>query len=289
MRRSVWTAYTRALRFLVTRSFDIWQAIGVHVALNHFYWPVPDTRELDSTFFARRSELPGVDMNPTGQLAFLAKVCMFRDEYARIPRDRIANGAFEAVDAEVLYSVVRAYRPKRVLEVGAGNSTWFTQLALSRNGGGELTTVDPYPQEWLHSTRARLLQRRAQDIPLDEFLALEENDLLFVDSSHVLKSGSDVQFLYLEVVPRLRAGVLVHFHDIFLPAEYPERWVKDELRFWNEQYLLQAFLAFNSAFEVLWSASWMHVHHPERLAEAFPTYAPGVWPASLWVRRRMSG
>lgn len=277
--------YARALRFLVTRSFDSLQALGVHVSLNHFYWPVPDTRELGPAFFARRSDMPGVDMNPVGQLAFLEMVRSFRDEYSRIPRDRIFNGMFEAVDAEVLYAVARAYRPKRVVEVGAGHSTWLTQHALSRNGSGEHTIVEPYPQEWFHSTKARLIRKKIQEVPLAEFLRLEANDVLFVDTSHVLKMGSDVQFEYLEVFPRLKPGVLVHVHDIFLPAEYPERWVKAERRFWNEQYLLQAFLAFNSGFEVLWSASWMHLHHPGLLAEAFPSYGPGVWPGSFWMRR----
>ena len=102
----------------------------------------------------------------------------------------------------------------------------------------------------------------------------------------MLKNGSDVQFEFLEVLPRLAKGVLVHLHDIFLPAEYPRNWVMRDRRFWNEQYLLQAFLAFNSGFEVVWAGSWMHLNHSDRLTHAFPSYdAKSVWPGSFWIRR----
>src|SRR5688500_8801630 len=100
--------YTRALRFFVKKTFDAWQAVGLHVSLNHFYWPIPDTRELGPAFFGRRTEMPGVDLNERGQLALLEKMRAFRDEYSALPRERIFNGTFESVDAEVLYAIIRA-------------------------------------------------------------------------------------------------------------------------------------------------------------------------------------
>ncbi len=282
--------YTRALRFFVKKSFNAFQAMGLHVSLNHFYWPIPDTRELGHAFFGRRSRMGGVDLNEAGQLALLERLRAFKDEYSSLPRERIFNGTFESVDAEVLYSIVRAYKPKRVLEVGAGNSTWLTTQALSKNRDegrpGELVIVEPYPWPTLRAGGARLIEKKIQDVPLSEIDALGENDILFIDTSHVLKMGSDVQHEYLELLPRLAPGVLVHIHDIFLPAEYPESWVRRDRRFWNEQYLLQAFLAFNSAFEVLWGASFLHLTHPGRLGDAFPSYGPGVWPGSFWIRRK---
>ena len=109
---------------------------------------------------------------------------------------------------------------------------------------------------------------------------------MFIDSSHVVRIGGDVVFEFLQVLPRLRIGVLVHVHDIFLPAEYARDWVIRQKRFWTEQYLLQAFLAFNSAFEIVWAASYMHMNHPQRLAAAFPSYRPDrCWPGSFWFRR----
>jgi hypothetical protein len=117
-------------------------------------------------------------------------------------------------------------------------------------------------------------------------VALGENDILFIDSTHVLRIGSDVQYEFLEVLPRLRPGVYVHIHDIFMPAEYPEAWVRREHRFWTEQYLLQAFLCYNGAFEVIWAGSYMHLKHPDELAAAFASYGPGRHPGSFWIRRR---
>ena len=114
----------------------------------------------------------------------------------------------------------------------------------------------------------------------------ENHDILFIDSSHVLRIGGDVQYEYLEILPRLARGVIVHSHDIFLPAEYPRHWVLEEHKFWTEQYLLQAFLAFNDSFEVLWAGSYMHLKHPEKLEEAFSSYKrERTLPGSFWMRK----
>jgi hypothetical protein len=133
---------------------------------------------------------------------------------------------------------------------------------------------------------ARIVREPLQDVDLAVFERLERNDILFIDSTHVLKTGSDVQLEYLEILPRLASGVIVHIHDIFLPAEYPKAWLTDEHIFWNEQYLLQAFLAFNKGFEVLWAGSFMHLNHSDKLRDSFPGYAPErSWPGSFWLRR----
>jgi hypothetical protein len=124
-----------------------------------------------------------------------------------------------------------------------------------------------------------------QDVDLTLFESLGENDVLFIDSSHVLHVDSDVRFLFLEVLPNLQPGVVVHVHDIFLPDHYPRQWVVEEHRFWTEQYLLQAFLAFNPSFEILWAGSYMRARHAERLREAFASYDSSVWPGSFWFRR----
>ena len=148
--------------------------------------------------------------------------------------------------------------------------------------------IEPYPSTELEAklpADVELWRIPVQDVSLDEFGSLCENDILFIDSSHVCKIGSDVQFMFLEVLPRLRPGVVVHVHDIFMPAEYPKQWVLDWRRFWNEQYVLQAFLSCNTTFEVLWAGQWMHIKHPDLLMKAFPSYKAGVSPASFWFRR----
>ena len=123
---------------------------------------------------------------------------------------------------------------------------------------------------------------------METFTSLRENDILFIDSSHVCKIGSDVQFEFLEILPRLAPGVVVHVHDIFLPFEYPKTWVKDWHRFWNEQYLLQAFLCGNREFEVLWAGAWMQHRHPDLVEKSFPSFSANRnQMASFWIRRRL--
>ncbi len=154
----------------------------------------------------------------------------------------------------------------------------------------ELIAIEPYPNKILQKGfpgLSKLIKKEVQDVGLDEFYKLNENDILFIDSSHVLKIGSDVQYEYLEILPRLNKGVIVHVHDIFLPAEYPKEWVLKNYRFWTEQYLLQAFLTFNNTFEVLWVGSYMHFKYPDLLKKSFNSYNPKtVCPGSFWMQRK---
>jgi len=124
-----------------------------------------------------------------------------------------------------------------------------------------------------------------QTVPVAQFKQLEANDVLFIDSSHVVKIGSDVNYLFLEVLPRLRPGVIVHIHDIFLPNEYPRAWVLEQCRFWTEQYLLQAFLSFNSDFEIVFANSYMGRRHADMMKATFPN-SPWWGGGSFWMRRR---
>ena len=277
--------------------------MGIHVGRVGFYEPVPDTRELPERLWTRTSSLPGIDLGLDAQRALVAEFARaYRSEYDALPHGPtgrahdfyLGNEAFGAVDAEILYCMIRSHRPKRVFEIGSGYSTLLAAQALRVNAEdgsafGVLTSCEPYPNATLKGGvpgLARLLETKVQDVPMSEFEALEADDILFIDSSHVLKIGSDVQFEYLEILPRLRPGVLVHMHDIFLPAEYPRDWVLREHRFWNEQYLVQAFLAFNSVFRVLWAGSAMSLAHPQVLQSAFPSFSPGVTrPGSLWIQR----
>jgi predicted O-methyltransferase YrrM len=287
-------------RFL-RRSFNIWQFLGFHVTPNHYYEPIPDTRRIPKSLWSQLSALPGVDMRDQAQVALLASLSAFRNEYAAFPLDRtgnmhdyyVNNRRFESVDGEVLYSLIRQLQPKRLVEVGSGASTLLSAKAVLRNSAEghlcDFTSIDPYPPDELRHNLtglSRLVVKPVQGVPLDVFTALEGGDVLFIDSSHVVRIGGDVLFEFLEVFPRLRKGVLIHIHDIFLPSEYPEKWVFKEKRFWSEQYLLQAFLSFNDAFEVVWASSYMHLRHPEMLEEAFPSYRRDRrWPGSFWMRK----
>jgi len=229
-------------------------------------------------------------LNEPGQLRLLGEFrAAYGCDYASLDQ------SFGEVDGQVLYCMLRRFKPARMIEVGSGASTRLSAAAPLKNASEEpgrpacdFTAIEPHPSPDLRAGfpgLTRLIERKVQDVPLETFAELRENDVLFIDSSHVLAIGSDVQYEFLEVIPRLRPGVLIHVHDIFLPAEYPRRWVLDG-RFWDEQYLLQAFLAFNDRFEVLWAGHWMHLNHPEQLRAAFNTYDPTLAaPGSFWMRR----
>ncbi len=284
--------------------FEIWEQHGWHLTANHFYSVIPDTRELPDKLWEQESELPGIDMRDDAQLAFLEEsAARLGDELAALPRTQDAadggyfvdNGAFESVDAEVLYAQIRTAKPKRVVEIGSGWSTLLSLRALAANRaeGAEsrLTAIEPYPHAFVRDAveadeHAEMIDEQVQGLPLQFFSSLEAGDILFIDSSHVLRIGSDVQYEFLEVLPRLQPGVLVHVHDIFLPGEYPRDWVFGaEHRFWNEQYLLHAYLIGNARTEVVWGSSWMHRRHPEALEKAIPSYDRETrFPGSFWFR-----
>jgi predicted O-methyltransferase YrrM len=296
----------RAANRAVRDSFSFWERLGVHVTPVQYYQPVPDTRRLDPALWDRRSSMPGVDIAEADQLALVEELAAtYGDEYGAfvtVPagdpeRFHFDNASFESVDAEVLYAMVRRLKPRRVLEVGSGFSSRIIGQALERNaaedgGSPEHVVCDPFPDAGVRDGRrafVRLIARPVEELAQGEFEALGDRDVLFIDSSHVLRIGNDVHYLFLEALPRLAPGVHVHVHDIFLPAEYPRHWVMRNHWFWNEQYLLQAFLAFNSAWQVLWAGSYMHLTHPEVLTRAFPSYGPDVHPGSLWMRRTDAG
>jgi predicted O-methyltransferase YrrM len=288
---------------MARKSFYLFERLGLHVVPNHFYQPIPDTRELDDALFARRTALVGVDMRDDAQCQFLETVsAAYKAEYDALPRTKgdvasqfyLNNGTYQSVDAEMLYCMVRHFKPRKMIEIGSGFSTYLAAQAVLKNETAdnvkcELTAIEPYPNPVLEAGfpgMSRLVRDKVQTASLAEFEALGEGDILFIDSSHVLKIGSDVQYEYLEILPRLKKGVIVHIHDIFLPAEYPREWVFKHQRFWNEQYLLQAFLMFNDSFEVLFGGSYMHLKHPEQLAKAFASYDQSTcWPGNFWMRR----
>ena len=257
--------------FIFKLIFPLAQSLGFHITRNHHYEPVPDTRRLKDELWHQRSELIGIHMNETGQLEWLS-ICMtrFKEEYDRFTEYRYKteqlfeyftdNPYFGAVDGEIMYCMIRHFKPARIIEIGSGFSTYLAAQAVRKNiiedqsYVCDLTTIDPFPNKVIKAGFSELTKTiisEVQDIPLSMFSSLQENDILFLDSSHVLKIGSDVKYEYLDILPNLKPGVIIHIHDIFSPAEYPKDWILKEHRFWNEQYLLQAFLTFNDHFEVL--------------------------------------
>lgn len=288
------------------RYFRLWESRGYHVTPVHFYEPIPDTRSIKADTWSTPSQLAGVDINEKRQLDLLSLFAStYAEEYNTFSRSEpsypydytFTNPFFGCVDAEILYCMIRHFKPRRIIEVGSGFSTFVSARAVLKNQEEdrrhkcELVAIEPYPNSALKRGfpgLSRLVTEHVQDIPLSEFGSLTENDLLFLDSSHALAIGSDVQYEYLAVLPGLNKGVLVHVHDVFLPAEYPKAWVLGMHRFWTEQYLLHGFLIHNHAFEILWAGYYMHLTHPDKLASAFSSYTKRRqedWPVSFWMRR----
>jgi hypothetical protein len=201
------------------------------------------------------------------------------------------NPWYPPLDAWVLQAMLRHLEPARVIEVGCGFSSLVTARVNRELFGGQLqfTCIDPVIRPPLHPDVGgitEIRQEEVQDTPLELFDELAAGDVLFIDSSHTVKTGGDVPLIYNTILPRLRPGVAVHLHDVFLPGDYPAEWVADG-RDWNELYLLQAFLAFNSAFEVVFGVQWMVQNHRDALLEAFPGLGPHseLPGGSLWISR----
>jgi predicted O-methyltransferase YrrM len=198
------------------------------------------------------------------------------------------NSQFSWLDSRTLFAVLREFRPRRMIEIGSGFSSLLAANVNRRFLGGQLdlTCIEPFPRPFLRRGIAgisRLVEARVQDVPLETFTALEQGDVLFIDSSHVAKTGSDVNFIYFEVLPRLRPGVLVHIHDIFLPNDYPKEWVIDLGIHWNEQYLVRALLTDSHGFEVLFGCAYALERFPEQLRLLLGGSLFGG--GSLWLRR----
>ena len=204
-------------------------------------------------------------------------------------RFRVDNDQFGVLDSLVLHAMIAHARPRRIVEIGSGFSTLLmraTHRALA-DGRIAIDCVEPYPRDFLRSgdMGIALHEVPVQSAPASLFATLEANDILFVDSSHVSKTGSDVNHIFFEILPRLAAGVIVHVHDIFLPFEYPKDWVIDQRRSWNEQYLLRALLMDNRRYRPLFGAAYATHACPDAMASiARSLDLSHVAGSSFWMR-----
>lgn len=277
------------------------EPISLLFPIGHFYSPIADPRDITARadrIFAPQKGCAGVDFHEEAQLELLDQLKPYVADI-NYPQERpegdettyfYSNDQFPVLDAEFLYGALQHYKPKNVIEIGCGFSSLITADVNRRlmNGSINFTCVEPYPRQFLVDGVegiSHLEISKVEDLPLSYFEALDENDILFIDSSHVSKIGSDVNYLFFEVIPCLKPGVIVHVHDIFLPDEYPQNWMVEQNRNWNEQYLLRAFLQFNSDWSVLWAAHLMGTRFESRVQEVFPQYPKLGGGGSLWMQR----
>ncbi|MGH1366746.1 MAG: class I SAM-dependent methyltransferase [Calditrichia bacterium] len=265
----------------------------------HFYSAVPSAEErqyfIDAPCKTALS-VPGIDINEVGQLALLERLaphyqaCPFPEHPTDSYRYHLSNGTYSYTDGLTLFAMMREFKPRRIVEIGSGFSSAMMLDTNEHffNGKIDLTFIEPYP-ELLHSvmkpadSKHTIIDTKVQEVDLELFRSLEENDILFVDSTHVSKLNSDVNTIIFDILPQLNDGVLIHFHDIFWPFEYPRAWIRDG-RAWNEIYLLRAFLEFNNRFQILFFADYLHKYHESWFAQHKPECLKNSG-GNIWLRK----
>ena len=271
------------LLYLAQSRPEISDSWGYHIRPIHYYEPLPDFRSITAEQISRRRTYAGIDFRWQEQLTLIDELGRYRTELSNLDFD-FDNDFFAGLDAAVYYSLIRHLQPQRIIEIGGGYSTQIASHALTRNGKGRLTCVEPYPEARLLTTdtSVEIIQKRVEEIDVDFFACLETDDILFIDSSHAVKFGSDVCYEFLELLPRLKPGVWIHVHDIFFPHDYPAEWLLDRRLALNEQYLLEAFLSFNNSFVPQLANHWISLDHAEAGARLWSNDARS---SSFWMKR----
>lgn len=277
----------------------IFKKVGVFPIVNHYYEPLFDDRLLKLPFDRDRS-LPGINWNNQEQLDLLSKF-NYRKELAEIPfqkqKDDLLfaydNPSLGPGDAEYLYCMIRHFKPSRIIEIGSGYSTLMAQQAIrdckqeDPHYHAEQICIEPYEMPWLEKTGVTVVRKVVEEVEPDLFASLGENDILFIDSSHMVRPQGDVLFEILQILPSLRKGVVIHVHDIFSPRDYTKKHLVEDVLFWNEQYILEAFLSCNDQFRIIGALNYLKNHFPRDLYARLPLLEshPDHVPGSFWMKR----
>ena len=274
--------------------------IGIFPIRNHYYEPLFDDRHLSRPLDMPRT-LPGIDFDVSSQLSLLGQLTC-ADEFTEFVEQqrsdvseasfRFNNAAFEAGDAEFLFQAIRHFKPGKIIEIGSGTSTKIARKALSLNAQEDGVQplhicVEPFERPWLENfANIELIRAKVEDCEIDWCSVLASGDLLFIDSSHIIRPQGDVLHEYLNIIPQLQSGVIVHVHDIFSPRDYLDEWVRRDVRLWNEQYLLEATLGNSARYEVIAALNLLkHEHYPE-LKRVCPYLDSDCQPGSFYFRVR---
>jgi len=270
-----------------------------HIRQHHFYEPWPRFQDLISDHILARRENPSINWAWDQQLALLQDLEAYQLEVEALTQEQdgfdFQNSQFREFDAAIYYTLLRHLKPKTIIEVGSGYSTQVAHRAIAQNQQHDapcsLICVEPYPSASLLKANLpiQLIQERLEHLDLGLFKQLQSGDILFIDSTHTVKFNSDVCREFLEIIPTLNTGVWIHIHDIFFPLDYPPHWLIQERRAWNEQYLVEAFLSYNTQFDVKLANHWVALDYPEEAAKVWPKVRD--WQGShhcgsLWLRKR---
>ncbi|MBS3914995.1 MAG: class I SAM-dependent methyltransferase [Bacteroidetes bacterium] len=283
-------------KFRLTRG--ILQKVGVYPIMDHYYDPTFNYNKQIKNWETPRN-ITGFDLNLEAQLQLIQSF-QFGEELLEIPVNRVytndyfySNSSFEAGDAEFLYSLIRSKKPKIIIEIGSGNSTLIAQKAIQKNiaqNPEDITRqicIEPYPNYWLPEVKSiELIKERVECIPKETFLQLNENDILFIDSSHMVRPEGDVLFELMEILPLLKKGVFIHIHDIFTPYFFPKDWINKGDYFWNEQFILESILCNSDKYAVVGALYYLRMNKMEHISKAFPMLAKiKNNPGSFWIQK----
>ncbi len=277
----------------------IFMLLGIFPVLDHYYQPMINPKKHLTKSLRDDRNLEGIDFNIEEQLNLLTRF-NYNQELLNFPVNKNNDGGFyydndsyRSGDAEYLYSMIRHFKPNRIIEIGSGYSTLMARNAIHHNRlensnyACHHICIEPYEQPWLEKLEIELIREKVENIDRSFFKKLGSNDILFIDSSHIIRPQGDVLFEYLELLPILNSGVLIHVHDIFTPKDYLNDWIYDRHYLWNEQYLLEAFLMFNSKFRIIGALNYLAHNYGKELAEKCPIYAKqeGREPGAFWMKK----
>lgn len=276
----------------------IFMFTGILPIPDQYYQPLINPRKHLKNSLSKPRNLPAVNFNDQEQLALLREF-HYGEELLKIPLTKTKdqtyyynNKSFEAGDSEYLYSIIRHFKPEKIVEVGCGFSTMMARngIAMNYQQDPEYSCkhicIEPYEFNWLEELGVEVIREKVEDVTMGVFQSLGRNDILFIDSSHMIRPQGDVLFEYLEVLPALQSGVLIHIHDIFSPGDYPREWIYKDHRLWNEQYLLEAFLSYNNEFRIVGAVNYLFNKYKEDIITKCPVLKEQVElrnPASFWM------
>ena len=266
-------------------SKSILKKIGIFPLTTNYYEPLFNFDNLKKKLSDKRN-LPGISFNTDFQIKNLRKF-NYKKELNNL-NFNIHNNFFQAGDAEIYYQIIRHYKPNKIIEIGSGHSSLLAKEAIKNNKIidnfiTELTCIEPYENKWLEKNEIKVIRQKVEEINDNIFTNLDKNDILFIDSSHVIKPQGDIIRVFLEILPRLKSGVIIHIHDIFSPRDYPENWLKIENRFFNEQYLLEGILDNSSRYNIMLSLNLLKHDFYNELNNVCPYLNEKSEPSSFYI------
>ena len=278
----------------------IFKKVGVFPIVNHYYEPLFVETHIKNPLNKDRN-LPGIRWNDNGQLALLHQF-NYQEELVTIPYHKTddplqfyyGNPSLGPGDAEYLYCMIRHFKPGRIIEIGSGYSTLIAKEGIENNKrenslyNCEQICIEPYEMPWLEKTGVQVIRKLVENVDVSFFSLLQNNDILFIDSSHMIRPQGDVLYEFLEILPSLNSGVIIHVHDIFSPKDYTKKHIVDDVLFWNEQYLLEAFLSCNDEFVIIGALNYLKTHFSDNLNTKLPVLRnhSDHLPGSFWIKKR---